>query len=114
MIRIELFALKVSSKLLVIFGQFNKKWKNEDKIMLKHCRSPIIQDVLNIIDKEFWPSFLDFEYVWPATLTLEMWPWVKVVTYPWVMYNNCVKYYQDPKWKYGVMAQTRILYMCSQ
>ena len=36
-----------------------------------------------------------FGYVWTVTLTLEIWPWVKVMTYPWVMDNNCVKYYPD-------------------
>ena len=34
----------------------------------------------------------DFGYVCTVTLTLEIWPWVKVMTHPWVMDNNCVKY----------------------
>ena len=35
---------------------------------------------------------IDFGYVCNVTLTLEMWPWFKVITYPWVMDNNyCVK-----------------------
>ena len=42
-----------------------------------------------------------------VTLTLEIWPWVKVMTHPWVM-DNCVKYYPDPTWQCGVMARTRI------
>ena len=29
------------------------------------------------------------------------------------MDNNCVKYYQDPTWQWGVMARTRILGMCA-
>ena len=37
----------------------------------------------------------DFRYVFTVTLTLEIWPWVKVMTHPWVMNNNCVKYYPD-------------------
>ena len=39
--------------------------------------------------------------------------WVKVMTYPWVMDDNCVKYYPDPTWQWGVMALTRILGMCA-
>ena len=37
----------------------------------------------------------DFGYVCTVTLTLEIWPWVKVMAHPWVMDNNCVKYYPD-------------------
>ena len=40
----------------------------------------------------------DFGYVCTVTLvtlTLEIWPWVKVMTHPWVMDNNCVKCYPD-------------------
>ena len=48
-----------------------------------------------------------------VTLTLEIWPWVKVVTHPWVMDNNCVKYYPDTTWQWEVMAWTRILGMCA-
>ena len=48
-----------------------------------------------------------------VTLALEIWPWVKVVTHNWVMDNNFVKYYPDPTWKWGVMAQTRILGICA-
>ena len=33
-----------------------------------------------------------FGYVCTVTLTLEMWPWLKVMAHPWVMDNNCVKY----------------------
>ena len=52
-------------------------------------------------------------YVCPLTLTLEVWPWVKVRTHPWVKDNNCVKYYPDPTWQWGVLARTRILGMCA-
>ena len=48
-----------------------------------------------------------------VTLTLEIWPWIKVLTHPWVMDNNCVKYYPDPTWQWGVMAPTRISSMCA-
>ena len=36
----------------------------------------------------------DFRYVFTVTLTLEILPWVKDMTHPLVMDNNCVKYYQ--------------------
>ena len=40
------------------------------------------------------------------------WPWrydlgSKVITHPWVMDNNCVKYYPDPTSGHKVMARTR-------
>ena len=35
------------------------------------------------------------------------------MTHPWVMDNNCVKYYPDPTWQWGVMAWTRISSMCA-
>ena len=34
------------------------------------------------------------------------------MAHPWVMVNNCVKYYPDPTWQWGVMARTRIFGMC--
>ena len=55
----------------------------------------------------------EFQYVCTVTLTLKTWPWVKVMPHPWIMDNNCVKYYSDPIWQWGVMARTRILGMCS-
>ena len=56
----------------------------------------------------------DFGYVCTLTLTFEIWSWVKVITHPWVMDNNCVEYYPDPSWQWGVMAWTRILVcMCA-
>ena len=47
----------------------------------------------------------DFRNVCTVTFTLEIWPWVKVMTHPFVMNNNCVKYYLDPTWQGGVMAR---------
>ena len=55
----------------------------------------------------------DFGYVFTVTLTLKIWPWVKVMTHPWVMNNKCVKYYLDPTWQWGVIPRTRILGICS-
>ena len=42
----------------------------------------------------------DFGYVFTVTLTLDVWPWVKVMTHPWVTANNCVKYYSDLTWQW--------------
>ena len=42
-----------------------------------------------------------------------IWPWVKVLTHPWVIDNKCVIYYPDPTWQWGVMARTQILGMCA-
>ena len=53
----------------------------------------------------------DFGYVCTVTLTLSVWPRVKVMTPPWIMDNNCVKY-PDQAWQWGVMARTQILNMC--
>ena len=55
----------------------------------------------------------DFRYMYTVTLTLEIWPWVKFMTHPWVMYSNCVKHYPHPTWHSGVIARTRILGMCA-
>ena len=43
----------------------------------------------------------DYLYVCTVhvTLNLEILPWVKVMTHPWVMDNNCVKYNEDPTWQ---------------
>ena len=54
-----------------------------------------------------WPGH-GFGYVCIVTMTSEIWPWVKVITHLWVMDNNCVKYYPDPTWQWGVMARTWI------
>ena len=55
----------------------------------------------------------DFHHMCTVTLTLEIWPWVKIMTHPWVIDNNCVKYYPDPTWQWGVIARTRISSMCA-
>ena len=46
-----------------------------------------------------YDSDTDFGYVCTVTLTLKIRPWVKVMTHPWVMDSNCVKYYPDPTWQ---------------
>ena len=48
-----------------------------------------------------------FWYVCTVVITSEIWPWVKVMTHPWVMANNCVKLYPDRTRGYEVMARTR-------
>ena len=55
----------------------------------------------------------DLGYLCTVTLTLEIWPWVKVMTHPWVMDNNYDKYYPHQTLQWGVMAWTRILGMCT-
>ena len=37
----------------------------------------------------------DCWYVWTVTLTLDVWPWVNVMTDPCVQDNNCVEYYTN-------------------
>ena len=54
----------------------------------------------------------NFRYACTMTLTLEIQPWVKVMTHPWVMDNNCVKY-PYPTWQWGVMTGHRFWYVCS-
>ena len=56
---------------------------------------------------------MDFWYVCTVTLTLVIWPWVKVKPHPWVMDNNCMKYYPDPTWQWRVMARIRIFNVCT-
>ena len=65
----------------------------------------------NLAVRSYGPD-TDFRYMCTVTLTLEIWPCVKVMTHPWVM-DNCVKYYPDPTWQWGVMARTRISSMCA-
>ena len=55
----------------------------------------------------------DTDFLWTVTLTLEIWPWVKVMTHSWVKDNNRVKYYPDPTWQWGVMAWTLIFGICA-
>ena len=66
----------------------------------------------NLVVRSYGPD-MDLRYVCTVTLTLEIWPWVKVMTHPWVMDNNCVEYYPDPTWQWGVMARTRISSKCA-
>ena len=68
----------------------------------------------NLALKSYGPD-TDFQSLWPGhgfpvclTLTLVIWPWVKVITHPWAMDNKCVKYYPDLTWHWGVMTRTRI------
>ena len=56
--------------------------------------------------------YTDFRYVRTVTLSVEIWSRVKVMTHPWVMDNNCEKYYPDPTCQWGAMARTRILGIC--
>ena len=60
----------------------------------------------NLAVRSYGPG-TDFQYVCTVTLTLEIWPWVNVMTHPWVMDNNCVKLYPDWTREYEVMARTR-------
>ena len=60
----------------------------------------------NLAVKSYGPD-MDLGYVCTVTLTLEIWPWLKVMTHPWVMDNNCVIYYTDQNSGYKVMARTR-------
>ena len=58
--------------------------------------------------------YTDFGYVCTVTLTLEIWPWFKVMTHPWhglSVMDNCVKHYPDRTWQWGVLARTWILGM---
>ena len=45
------------------------------------------------------------------SLTMELWPWVKVIVHQWVLGSNCVKYYQDPTLHWEVMARTLLVYV---
>ena len=79
------------------------------KVKMQSCK---VSSTSNMTVKSY-RSDTDFGYVCTLTLTIEMWPWVKVMTHPWVMDNNCVWYYPDPTWQCGVMAQTQILVICA-
>ena len=63
----------------------------------------------NMAVRSYGPG-TNYGYVCTVTLTLEIWPWVKVMTHPLVMDNiyNCVKYYQDPTRQSEVMAWIQI------
>ena len=66
----------------------------------------------NMAVRSYGPD-MDFGYVCTVTLTLEEWPWVKVMIHPSAMDNNCEKYYLDATWQWRVMARTHIFcYVC--
>ena len=65
-----------------------------------------IISISNLAVRSYGPD-TDFQYVCTVTLTLGIWPWVKVMTHPWVMDNNCVKLYPDRTREYKVIARTR-------
>ena len=74
----------------------------------------LVWNIIKIqLDSEELCPDTDFQYVCTVTLTSEIWPWVKIMTHPWDMDNNCVKYYPDPTWQWGVMVRTRISSMCA-
>ena len=62
--------------------------------------------------EELWPGH-GFSVCLHCDLDLGDMTWIKVIAYPWVMDNICVKYYPDPTGQWGVMARTRILDMCT-
>ena len=67
----------------------------------------------NMAVKSYGPD-IDFVYTCTVTLALEIWPWVKVRIHPWVMDNNCVKYYQGQTWQWRVKARAHIFcYVCT-
>jgi hypothetical protein len=41
-----------------------------------------------------------------VTLTFDQWPWIKVMTLPWVQCNNFVKYYSNPCFQWKLIART--------
>ena len=67
----------------------------------------------NLAMRSYGPD-TDFGYVCTVTLTSEIWPWVKVMTHPSVIDNNCVKYYPDPTWQWGSYGpDTDFGYVCT-
>ena len=72
-------------------------------IQIKHC------------SKDWWPGHGFWLCVHcDLDLRLRVMTLTKVMTHPWTMDNNCVKYYQDPIWQWGIIARIRILVMCAQ
>ena len=61
----------------------------------------------NIAVKSYGPDTY-FGYVCTVTLTLDIWPWDKVMTHPWVIDNKYVNYYQDSTLQCWVTARTQI------
>ena len=62
-------------------------------------RKTIVWNIIQIqlCNFDYGPD-TDLGYVCTVTLTLEIWPWVKVIVHPLVMENTCVKYYLNPTW----------------
>ena len=58
-------------------------------------------------DVESYGPDTDIWYMCTITLTLEIWPWFKVMVLTRVIDNNCVKYYPDPTWQWLVMTRIR-------
>ena len=92
-------------------------WRYDLRSRPWHTRGlwTIVYNIIQIqhISEELWPRqgfWVSVQY----DLDLGDMTWVKVTTHPWVMDNNIVKYFPDPTWQLGVMAQTRILCMCTR
>ena len=68
----------------------------------------------NMAVRSYGPD-TELRYVCTVTLTLDVWLWIKVLMYPWDMDNNCVNFFPDRTWQWGVMAWTGILdmWMCA-
>ena len=65
----------------------SRSWQTLLKVMDNNCVKYFLDPtwqwgVINGPDTDFW-------YVCTVTLTFEIWPWVKVMTHPWVKDNNC-------------------------
>ena len=73
----------MSSVLVCFHGQFGCYTKQVlCYVCVKYNPDPTWQlGVIYDPDTDFW-------YVCTMILTLEVWPWVKVMTHPWVMDNN--------------------------
>ena len=86
----------------------------EDHVITLGSGTTIVWNIIQIQHgrDELWLRH-GFWYVCTLTLTLEVWPKIKVMTHPSVMDHNCVKYYLDPKWQWEVMARTRIFGKCA-
>ena len=56
-----------------------------------------------VLSPDFWIPNIPRYFL--LILTLEIWPLIKVMTHPWIMDNNYVKYYPDPTSQWWVMAR---------
>ena len=109
----------VFNKHTLIFGMcalWPWHWRYDLGSMTWHTLWSWTTTVWNIIQMQLtvmrYDPDTDFGHVGTVTLTLEIWHWVKVMTYPWVIDYKYVHYYPDPTWQLRVMAQTAILDMC--